>query len=165
MVCSPALMRYLGTDRCASHRLILHGREGEALEVLSALNDLDIDDNQIHQEFLQIKDAVIEMSKGSFTNVFRMGDYRDGHRVILAVVLQFCQQICGMSKPTIIQIGSVVLTHAFSRYQLYDTVLWNHVHKPIPVDATISPDMECLDPRGGCRNVLLPRVLHCSRVH
>jgi sugar porter (SP) family MFS transporter len=77
--------------------LILQGREGEALEVLSALNDLDIDDNQIHQEFLQIKDAVIVMSQGTFSDIFRMGDYRDGHRVILAVVLQFCQQICGIN--------------------------------------------------------------------
>lgn len=78
-------------------RLILNGREGEALEVLSALNDLDIDDNSIHQEFLQIKDAVIEMSQGSFTNVFKMGDYRDGHRVTLAIILQFCQQIGGIN--------------------------------------------------------------------
>jgi MFS family permease len=76
--------------------LILAGREAEALHVLSALNDKKEGDRVIQQEFLQIKDAVIEMAQASFVNVFKMGDYRDGHRVILAVALQFFQQIGGM---------------------------------------------------------------------
>jgi len=77
--------------------LILAGREAEALHVLSALNDKKESDRVIHQEFLQIKDAVIEMAQASFVNVFKMGDYRDGHRVILAVALQFFQQIGGIN--------------------------------------------------------------------
>jgi len=77
--------------------LILAGREDEALHVLAVLNDKKQNDRIIHQEFLQIKDAVIEMAKASFTNVFKMGDYRDGHRVILAVALQFFQQIGGIN--------------------------------------------------------------------
>ncbi|KAK4505965.1 hypothetical protein PRZ48_003930 [Zasmidium cellare] len=77
--------------------LILQGREDEALNILSALNDMPHDAHEIRQEFLQIKDAVIEMSQASFRNVFKMGDYRDFHRVILAVGLQFMQQITGIN--------------------------------------------------------------------
>lgn len=77
--------------------LILSGREDEALKVLSVLNDSHTDEHEIRQEFLQIKDAVIEMAQASFSNMFRMGDYRDLHRVILAVLLQFFQQIGGIN--------------------------------------------------------------------
>ncbi|KXT07207.1 hypothetical protein AC578_2321 [Pseudocercospora eumusae] len=77
--------------------LILQGREDEALKVLSALNDMHPDTHEIHQEFLQIKDAVIEMAKASFSNMFQMGDYRDFHRVVLAVCLQASQQLCGIN--------------------------------------------------------------------
>lgn len=77
--------------------LILSGREDEALRVLSALNDSEPDTHEIRQEFLQIKDAVIEMAKASFKGTFRNGDYRDFHRVVLAVMLQFFQQIGGIN--------------------------------------------------------------------
>ena len=77
--------------------LILQGREGQALHILAALNDTEQDTHDIHQEFLQIKDAVIEMAGARFANVFRMGDYRDFHRVVLAVVLQFSQQMTGIN--------------------------------------------------------------------
>lgn len=77
--------------------LILTGREEEALKVLSALNDLPKDSHDVRQEFLQIKDAVIEMSKGSFGSAFTMGDYRHVHRTCLAVLLQVFQQMTGIN--------------------------------------------------------------------
>jgi sugar porter (SP) family MFS transporter len=80
--------------------LILTGREDEALRVLSALNDLPKDSHDVRQEFLQIKDAVIEMSKGSFGSAFSMGDYRHIHRTVLAVVLQMFQQMTGINLVT-----------------------------------------------------------------
>ena len=80
--------------------LILHGREDQALKVLSALNDLPKDDHQIRQEFLQIKDAVIEMSKGNMTSAVKNGDYRHGHRVFLATLLQVFQQGTGINLVT-----------------------------------------------------------------
>jgi sugar porter (SP) family MFS transporter len=80
--------------------LILTGREDEALRVLSALNDLPKDSHDVRQEFLQIKDAVIEMSKGSFGSAFSMGDYRHVHRTCLAVVLQIFQQMTGINLVT-----------------------------------------------------------------
>jgi sugar porter (SP) family MFS transporter len=76
--------------------LILTGREDEALRVLSALNDLPKDSHDVRQEFLQIKDAVIEMSKGSFGSAFSMGDYRHIHRT----VLQMFQQMTGINLVT-----------------------------------------------------------------
>lgn len=80
--------------------LILTGREDEALRVLSALNDLPKDSHDVRQEFLQIKDAVIEMSKGTFGSAFSVGDYRHIHRTTLAVVLQVFQQMTGINLVT-----------------------------------------------------------------
>nr|OQO17772.1 hypothetical protein B0A51_14846 [Rachicladosporium sp. CCFEE 5018] len=80
--------------------LILTGREEEAINVLSALNDIPKDSEQVHQEFLQIKDAVLEMSKGGFNTVFQMGDYRHVHRTVLAVTLQIFQQSTGVNLVT-----------------------------------------------------------------
>lgn len=80
--------------------LILSGREDEALNVLSALNDQDRNSVEIRQEFIQIKDAVIEMSKGGTNDLFSMGDYRHFHRVILAFVLQIFQQMSGINLVT-----------------------------------------------------------------
>ncbi|KAK0347951.1 hypothetical protein LTR91_005831 [Friedmanniomyces endolithicus] len=80
--------------------LILSGREDEALNVLSALNDHDRDAVETRQEFLQIKDAVIEMSKGNTSDVASMGDYRHLHRVVLAFILQCFQQMSGINLVT-----------------------------------------------------------------
>lgn len=80
--------------------LILSGREDEALHVLAALNDNDRNAMETRQEFLAIKDAVIEMSKGSSTDVTSMGDYRHLHRVVLAFMLQVFQQMSGINLVT-----------------------------------------------------------------
>ena len=77
--------------------LILSGREDEALNVLSALNDADRHSHETRQEVLQIKDAVIEMAAGGTADVFAMGDYRHLHRVILAYILQILQQMSGIN--------------------------------------------------------------------
>ena len=80
--------------------LILSGREDEALNVLSALNDQDRNEHDVRQEFIQIKDAVIEMAKGGTNDIFSMGDYRHLHRVVLAYVLQIFQQMSGINLVT-----------------------------------------------------------------
>lgn len=71
--------------------LILKGKEEEALEVLSALNDLPTDDAYVHNEFSAIKDAVLEMAKGSFRDLFTTDENRHLHRTILAYVNQMFQ--------------------------------------------------------------------------
>jgi hypothetical protein len=79
-------------------RLILKGREQEALEVMCALSDLPEDDPKIQSEFNAVKDTVIEMAQGSFRDCFAMNDNRNLHRTILAYVNQMFQQIsvsCG----------------------------------------------------------------------
>ncbi|POS73305.1 hypothetical protein DHEL01_v208301 [Diaporthe helianthi] len=77
--------------------LILKGREDEAREVLAALSDLDVKDKVITSEFNEIKDAVLEMSKGSFADLFTMGKDRNLHRTLLAYVNQMFQQISGIN--------------------------------------------------------------------
>jgi sugar porter (SP) family MFS transporter len=77
--------------------LILRGREDEALHVLSHLSDLPSDDPYIRSEFAAIKDTVIEMKQGSFADLFKMGEDRNFHRVVLAYVNQVFQQISGIN--------------------------------------------------------------------
>lgn len=77
--------------------LILQGRDDEAREVLAALSDVDIDDKLISDEFNEIKDTVLEMSKGTFADLFTMGKDRNLHRTLLAYVNQMAQQISGIN--------------------------------------------------------------------
>ncbi|KAL9082360.1 MAG: hypothetical protein Q9159_006490 [Coniocarpon cinnabarinum] len=79
--------------------LILKGREDEALEVLEALNNTSRDDKYIQNEFTSIKETVLEMSRGSFRDLFTMHpESRHLHRTVLAYVNQMFQQISGVSK-------------------------------------------------------------------
>ncbi|GAB7353134.1 hypothetical protein MBLNU459_g3671t1 [Dothideomycetes sp. NU459] len=77
--------------------LILTGREEAALDVLSALSDMSPDDENVRQEFLQIKDAILEMASGGFSMIFEQGEYRYLHRTLLAFCLQIMQQFTGIN--------------------------------------------------------------------
>lgn len=52
--------------------LILKKREDEAREVLAALADSTVDDKYVQDEFLAIKETVLEMQKGKFSDLFKM---------------------------------------------------------------------------------------------
>lgn len=77
--------------------LILTGREQEALAVLAALNDADVDDFEIKDEFLQIKDAILIMAQGDTASMFSNKERRSFHRVILANFVQVFQQGTGIN--------------------------------------------------------------------
>ncbi|KAF2623824.1 hypothetical protein BU25DRAFT_433891 [Macroventuria anomochaeta] len=77
--------------------LILTGREQEALNVLAALNDADVDDFEIKDEFLQIKDAILIMAQGSTASIFSNKERRGFHRVVLAYFVQVFQQGTGIN--------------------------------------------------------------------
>ena len=77
--------------------LILTGREQEALTVLAALNDAEVEDFETRDEFLQIKDAVLIMAQGSSTSMFSNKERRSFHRVILAYFVQIFQQCTGIN--------------------------------------------------------------------
>lgn len=77
--------------------LILKGREEEAMEVLCALNDTHEEDQYIQNEFIAIKDTVLEMAQGSFADLFTMDKNRHFHRTALAYVNQMFQQISGIN--------------------------------------------------------------------
>lgn len=81
--------------------LIMKGKEDEALEVLEYVNDMSRDDPAIITEFDDVKQTVIEMSKGSYRSLFEMSDYREFHRVVLAYVNQMYQQISGINLITV----------------------------------------------------------------
>lgn len=78
--------------------LILKGREEEAIEVLAALADKETSDRFVQNEFTEIKDAVLEMSRGSFKDLFdTKSKDRNLHRTILAYTNQVFQQISGIN--------------------------------------------------------------------
>ncbi|KAI1846377.1 hypothetical protein JX266_007582 [Neoarthrinium moseri] len=75
--------------------LILKGRETEAKEILAALQDVSLEDKIVQNEFISIKETVVEMSKGSFRDLFTMDKDRNFHRSLLAYMNQVFQQISG----------------------------------------------------------------------
>lgn len=75
----------------------MSGRDDEAYEVLEALNDKPRDDPLIKNEFNAIRETLKEMSKGSYRSLFKMSEYREFHRVVLAYVNQMFQQISGIN--------------------------------------------------------------------
>ncbi|KAI1215133.1 general substrate transporter [Annulohypoxylon truncatum] len=77
--------------------LILKDREEEALEVLAALSDAPPDALEVKNEFIAIKETVIEMNKGTFRDLFTMDKDRNFHRTLLAFVNQMYQQISGIN--------------------------------------------------------------------
>ncbi|GAP83939.1 putative sugar transporter stl1 [Rosellinia necatrix] len=77
--------------------LILKNRDDEAREVLAALADTTVDDHLVQNEFLAIKETVIEMSKGSFSDLFKMTKDREFHRTLLAYINQVFQQVSGIN--------------------------------------------------------------------
>lgn len=77
--------------------LILKGREDEAREVIAALEDADVTDHVVENEFLSIKETVMEMSKGTFADLFTMDKNRNLHRTLLAYFNQVFQQISGIN--------------------------------------------------------------------
>ncbi|KAK9777836.1 putative General substrate transporter [Seiridium cardinale] len=77
--------------------LILKGREDDAREVLAILADKDIHDKEVSNEFISIKDTVLEMNKGSFADLFTMGKDRNFHRTVLGYTNQMFQQISGIN--------------------------------------------------------------------
>ncbi|KAM0515509.1 hypothetical protein ACHAPE_006035 [Trichoderma viride] len=77
--------------------LILKGREDEAREVIAAVADVDIGDKHVDNEFQAIKDTAMEMSKGTYGELFHADHNRTLHRTIIAYVNQMFQQITGIN--------------------------------------------------------------------
>lgn len=77
--------------------LVLKNRENDAREVLSSLLDDDPDSTIVQNELIAIKATVLEMAKGSFRDMFTMGEDRHLHRTLLAYVNQMFQQISGIN--------------------------------------------------------------------
>lgn len=71
--------------------LILSARENEALNVLSALEELPPDHEDVRREVLLIKNTVLKLARGSsISSMFTMGKERHLHRLILAGELDGC---------------------------------------------------------------------------
>lgn len=77
--------------------LIFKGREDEATEVLSALFNRNREDLLVQNEFVAIKETVLEAQNVGWRELFTMDENRHFHRVVLAYVNQVFQQISGIN--------------------------------------------------------------------
>lgn len=77
--------------------LMLQAREGEAISVLSAFNEMPEDSEDVRRELLQIKNAVVYMASQPASQMFSNKEYRYLHRTLLAVLLQVMQQFTGVN--------------------------------------------------------------------
>lgn len=87
------IMMFIFTLPESPRWLILRGEEDEAINVLAALNSENPDSDYIITEFKAIKDVVVEMTEGSFSDLFTMDENRHLHRTALAYINQFFQQV------------------------------------------------------------------------
>ncbi|EDO00394.1 hypothetical protein SS1G_14264 [Sclerotinia sclerotiorum 1980 UF-70] len=69
----------------------------EAREVVSALDDMPIDSAQVQADIAEIEEGLVITGKGSFCDIFRMGNERLFHRTCLAVCGQMFQQLSGIN--------------------------------------------------------------------
>ncbi len=67
------------------------GQGHEAFQVLSALNEKQVDERYIQDEFIESKYTALKMSNGKFSDLFTMDENRHFHRTVLAYVNQMFQ--------------------------------------------------------------------------
>jgi len=78
--------------------LLLCGKEDEALRVLSALEELPTDHEDVRREVLLIKNTVLKLAGGSsFSSLFTMGKERNLHRFVLAGKFCLSLQLSGFA--------------------------------------------------------------------
>ncbi|KAM5343043.1 hypothetical protein ACJ41O_014009 [Fusarium nematophilum] len=77
--------------------LMLKGRDEEARDVIAAIADKDLHDKYVENEFKAIKETTMEMSKGTFSDLFQRNKNRNLHRTAIAYVNQMFQQISGIN--------------------------------------------------------------------
>ncbi|KAJ5560369.1 hypothetical protein N7513_002768 [Penicillium frequentans] len=77
--------------------LIKVGRIEEAREVMSALQELELDSQSITDSIQQIQTTLSVCGNTSWTAMFTNGEQRLFHRAYLAATGQFFQQMCGVN--------------------------------------------------------------------
>lgn len=113
--------------------LIKKGRLEEARRIMSILEDTTEDSEKVCNDIVWIQDSLAKVGTGSSWDLFKMGEQRIFHRVVLAATGQMFQQFSG------------ILTITF-----YATVIFQeHLHFS-PIHARIlSAAMEITQPIGG----------------
>lgn len=80
--------------------LLGKGREQEAREILSLLRDTDADAETIRQEMVHINKSLEMIHRASPWDLFKMGEKRNSHRLLLGVTAQSFGQLCGINSLT-----------------------------------------------------------------
>jgi MFS family permease len=90
--CISILMFVMGLPE-SPRWLILKGRDEEAKEAIAAIADVELDDKLVHNQYTEMKETALEMSRGKFVDLFARDEIRTLHRTLLAYVNQMFQQI------------------------------------------------------------------------
>lgn len=77
--------------------LVKEGRLDEAREVLSALDDVSTDSDEVNKAIKEIQDSLAATGEGRFLDIFSNGRQRLFHRTCLAAAGQLFQQLCGIN--------------------------------------------------------------------
>ncbi|KDN36511.1 sugar transporter STL1 [Tilletiaria anomala UBC 951] len=77
--------------------LMLKGREDEAREVMSSLDELPLDDPELNVKVKEIKDSLAEVTNVRLSDLFTNGKGRNFHRMMLGFTSQMFQQISGIN--------------------------------------------------------------------
>jgi hypothetical protein len=117
--------------------LVKRGRISEAREVLAALSDVSTDSEQVNMEIAEIEAGLVISGKGSFRDIFRMGEERLFHRACLAASGQMFQQMCGINaiafyQATIFQSG-LGLSSEIAQILSACVFTWQTICSPIGV--------------------------------
>ncbi len=77
--------------------LLLKGREQEAREVMSALDELPLDDPEIDLKVQEVKQSLAIVKNVKLSDIFTNGPSRNFHRATLGFISQMFQQISGIN--------------------------------------------------------------------
>jgi sugar porter (SP) family MFS transporter len=80
--------------------LLGKGREQEAREILSVLRDADVDGETVQEEILNIDKSLELMHSVGAWELFKMGEKRNLHRLLLGITAQSYGQLCGINSLT-----------------------------------------------------------------
>lgn len=135
--------------------LLLCGKEKEALHVLSALEELPPDHEDVRREVLLIKNTVLRLASGSsFSGMFSMGKERNLHRVLLAG--KCYHQTARLLRFSLLLIKNPSHAATFPAvhwYQPLHSIPWLHVRKPAWLSGSDRPPSV-----GLLRNVVLHHI-------
>lgn len=106
VVLSLIVMGFIFTFPESPRWLIKKDRVQEAREIMAVLDDTSPDSEQVSQDIADVQQSLAIAGTGSLKDLFRMGQQRIFHRVVIAATGQMFQQMCGINLITFYAVSS-----------------------------------------------------------